>query len=330
MFVGGAVGVLLLIGLAVHTDLSAMLGALASGGWRLAWLLPYRGLFFALYAWGWLVLLQVANPAHRAPFSYLFWITSVREAVDRLLPVASVGGSFVGVRLMRWRGFDAATVGATIIGEIVLTLAVSYVFAAVGVVLLADIGAAQQDYRGVLTTLLLSLPVPLAAILLLRYGSIFGRLEKIIRKLSGISFSVGGAENLDHQVRLLLRNRASMALAGVLELFAVASGCFEIWLAMRLFGRPVSAAEAIILESMTVALRHVAFIVPAGIGVQELGLVVFGRILGIDSEFTLAVSMVKRARELLWGIPSLVSWQWVEGRRLARTFRQRSQQRIDL
>jgi putative membrane protein len=317
-FAGGAAGVLLLSGLAVRTDLGAMLGALASGGWKLSWLLPYRALFYALYAMSFSRLLQAADPACRAPFSYIFWVTSVREAVDRLLPVASVGGSFVGVRLMAWRGLDAATIGASVIMETVLTLVNSYMFAAAGVVLLAGIGAAHQEYRRVILTLLMSLPVPLAMILLLRHGAVFERLEKVAARFSALKFPSNGAARLDHRVNLMLRNRAGLARAGGLEVIALTSGCFEIWFALRLLGHPVTIAQAVILESMTVALRHVAFFVPAGIGVQEAGLVVFGRLLGIDGELALAVSMVKRTRELCWGIPSLLSWQWLEGRRLQR------------
>jgi len=37
---------------------------------------------------------------------------------------------------------------------------------------------------------------------------------------------------------------------------------------------------------------------------------------GISGEMALAVGMVKRMRELAWGVPTLVGWQWVEGRRL--------------
>jgi hypothetical protein len=70
------------------------------------------------------------------------------------------------------------------------------------------------------------------------------------------------------------------------------------------------------MESMTQALRHLAFIIPGGLGVQEGALVLFGHALGVNSELALAVSMAKRLREVLCGLPSLASWQWVEGRRL--------------
>jgi hypothetical protein len=69
------------------------------------------------------------------------------------------------------------------------------------------------------------------------------------------------------------------------------------------------------LQTLIQAIRHVAFVVPAGVGVQEAGLIVFGHIVGISSEMALAVGMVKRIRELAWGI--VVGWQWM-GRRLRR------------
>jgi uncharacterized membrane protein YbhN (UPF0104 family) len=75
---------------------------------------------------------------------------------------------------------------------------------------------------------------------------------------------------------------------------------------------------------MTQAVRHVAFIVPGALGVQEAGLIIFGHTLGIDADLALAISMTKRLRELICGLPSLISWQWFEGRRLQGALRQPS------
>jgi hypothetical protein len=55
--------------------------------------------------------------------------------------------------------------------------------------------------------------------------------------------------------------------------------------------------------------------------VQEAGLVLFGQTLGISGEMALAVSMAKRLREVLCGLPALVSWQWAEVRRQHRPMR---------
>ena len=275
-----------------------------------------------LYAIGWFGLLRPYDPQRRAGLGYIFWVTTVREAIDRLLPVASVGGGVVGVRLLRWRGLAAANVGATVIVEILLTLIVLYLFAALGVFLLIDYNEPGEQYHRIVLALLFALPVPVVTALLLRYGSIFRRLHSFLRPLVGAGALAGGAAALDRELRACLRRGGTLLFAGLLQCVAVISGSFEIWFALRIFGHPVDAKAALVLESMTQALRHVAFVVPAGLGVQEAGLVLFGYALGISGEMALAVSMAKRMREVLCGVPSLMSWQWLEGRRLQVTRRQ--------
>jgi putative membrane protein len=240
----------------------------------------------------------------------------VRDAVDRLLPVATVGGAVVGIRLLRWRGLAAAPIGASVIVEMVLTLIVVYLFTAMGLLLLVELSATGQEYRRLLLAFLLSLPVPILTVLLLRYGSAFGRLQKFLRPLVGESAMSEQAASLDHELRASIRRGWRLLASSTLQLAALISGAFEIWFALRLFGHPVGGATALVLESMTQAVRHLAFVVPAGLGVQEAGLVLFGHALGISSELALAVSMAKRLREVLCGLPALLSWQWLEGRRL--------------
>jgi putative membrane protein len=315
-YIGGLLGLALLVALVIRADLPAMLQTLTTGGWRLLWLIAYRTLFFFLYAAGWLILLRPYDPAHRAGLGYLFWVTTVREAVDRLLPVASVGGGVVGIRLLRWRGLAAAPIGASVIVEMVLTLIVVYIFTAIGLFMLVELSATGQDYRRLLLTFLLSLPVPILTVLLLRYGSAFGRLQKFLRPLVGESAMSEQAASLDHELRASIRRGWRLLIAGALQLAALILGSFEIWFALRLFGHPVDFGTALVLESMTQAVRHLAFVVPAGLGVQEAGLILFGHALGISSELALAVSMAKRIREVLCGLPALLSWQWLEGRRL--------------
>jgi putative membrane protein len=315
-YIGGLLGLALLIGLVIRADFTAMVQTLALAGWRLLWLIPYRALYFLLYAIGWRNLLRPYNQERRAGLAYLFWVTSVRDGIDRLLPVASVGGSVAAVRLLRWRGLAAAPVSASVIVEILLTLAVLYVFIAVGLLLLVDLSDAGQEYRRLLLAFLLSLPVPAGIALLLRYGSVFARMQRFLRPLVGESTLSEGAAALDHELRACLSRGPTLFGVGALQFSAVISGAFEIWLVLRLCGHPIGVSAALILESMTQAMRHVAFFVPAGLGVQEAGLVLFGHVLGISGELALAVSMAKRMRELLCGLPALVSWQWMEARRL--------------
>jgi len=323
-YIGALLGLALLTALFIHEGYAAVLQALGLAGWALLWLVPYRMLYFLLYAVGWSRLLRPCDPPRRAGFGYLLWVTTVREAIDRLLPVASVGGSVAGVRLLRLRGLAAVPVAASVIVEILLTLMVLYLFTALGLVLLFQLSGTGQEYHRLLLGFLLSLPIPVATALLLRYGSIFERLQSFLRPMVGESALSQDAAALDQAVRDCLRRRRTLLCVGALQFTAFVSGSFEIWFALRLFGHPVGVGAAIALESMTQAVRHFAFIVPAGLGVQEAGLVLFGHVLGIGSELALAVSMAKRMREVLCGLPPLLSWQWLEGRRLKALIAQRN------
>jgi putative membrane protein len=317
LYVGMLVGVALLVLLAVRVDLAAMVHVLTLAGWPLLWLLPYRAFYFLPYTLGWAILLRGVEGASNAGFGYLLWVVTVREGIDRLLPVASVGGGVVGVRLLRWRGLPAAQVGASIIVEILLTLFAVYLFFVVGVLLLFHGAHSIREHSRLLLALVLTLPVPLGTAWLLRYGSRF------LLGLVGVNSLSEGVASLDRAIRANLRRHRALLVTGFLQFGGLLSGSFEIWFVLRLFGHPVDWRAAIVVESLTQAVRHIAFVIPAGIGVQETALVVFGRTFGIDAELALAVSMAKRVREVLLGVVSLLSWQWMEGRQIHKEWRAR-------
>lgn len=317
LYVGALVGLALLVLLAVRVDLAAMVHVLTLAKWPLLWLLPYRAFYFVPYTLGWAILLRGTTGAHNAGLGYLFWVTTVREGIDRLLPVASVGGGVVGVRLLRWRGLPAAQVGASIIVEILLTLFAVYLFFVVGVLLLFHGGDSIREHSRLLLALVVTLPVPLGTAWLLRYGT---------RYLFGLVGSNSLPESvavLDRAIRATLHRHRALLVTGFLQFGGLLSGSFEIWFVLRLFGHPVGWRAAIVVESLTQAVRHIAFVIPAGLGVQEAALVVFGRTFGIDAELALALSMAKRVREVLLGVVSLLSWQWMEGRHIHQAWRAR-------
>jgi putative membrane protein len=309
-------GLALLVVLVTRSDLPGMFQAVSLGGWSLLWLVPYRAVYFLLYALGWRSLVRPYDSQRRAGVGYLFWITTVREAIDRLLPVASVGGGVAGVRLLRWRGIGTGQAAATVIVEVFLTLIVLWAFAVIALLLLAQYNSDSHQYRSLQLTALVSLALPVAFGLSLRYGSLFGRLAGVLRNLVGLRSLSEGAASLDEELRACFHRGGTLVFAGSLQLAAMLSGSLENWFALRLFGHPVDLRVAVIMEGLTQAARHAAFLVPGGLGVQEISLVVLGHSLGISTEVALALSLAKRLREVLCGVPSLISWQWLEGRRL--------------
>ena len=314
-YIGGVLGLILLAIILRHTDLQELWHTALMAGGQLLWLAPYRLLFFLLYALGWVQLLRPYVDGKDIGLGFIFWATTVREAVDRLLPVASVGGGVVGVRLLYQRGLPIGAAGATVVVEILITIVALYLFAVLGLLLLIDLEPAGAMSRYLLPTVLLCLPVPVLTAALLRYGSVFARLQGILRQIAGINLPADGAAALDREIQACLKRTGSLAYVGGLQFVALVSGSLEIWFVLRVVGHPIGFAAALIMESLTQAVRHLAFFVPAGIGVQEGMLIQFGQTFGVSSELALTVSFAKRMREILCGVPALVSWSLAEGRR---------------
>jgi len=76
-------------------------------------------------------------------------------------------------------------------------------------------------------------------------------------------------------------------------------------------------AEALVIESLLHAVRGAAFAVPGALGAQEGGLVLLCAMFGIPPEQAIALSLVKRAADLVLGVPGLLGWQMLEWERLA-------------
>jgi uncharacterized membrane protein YbhN (UPF0104 family) len=68
----------------------------------------------------------------------------------------------------------------------------------------------------------------------------------------------------------------------------------------------VSWVDALLLESLGQAIRGAAFFVPGSLGVQEGGYLLLAPLVGLSADAALALSLAKRTRELLLGVPGLV------------------------
>ena len=124
---------------------------------------------------------------------------------------------------------------------------------------------------------------------------------------------LNGAQ-LDADLHRLFARPWRLAQALLWQFAGYLTGALETWFALKLLGHPVSLEAALAIEALTQAIRHATFIVPGGLGIQEAGVILFGHLAGVSGEAALALALVKRAREVLFGVPALLSWQWVEAR----------------
>ena len=148
---------------------------------------------------------------------------------------------------------------------------------------------------------------------------IFGSLVSVLCRLAGSrdrQILVGGASALDKAVWSVYRRRLNLLAASLSRLCGWIVGSGEVWLALYFLGASPGLKEALLLESLGQAVRAAAFFVPGAFGIQEGGFIILGGLIGLSPELSLALSLTKRVRELLLGLPGLAAWQIAEGQRL--------------
>ena len=113
----------------------------------------------------------------------------------------------------------------------------------------------------------------------------------------------------DALLRDTYANRRRVAVSTALHIAAWFIGLAETSLILTLMAAWPGLGAILVLESLVFALRTTAFFVPAALGVQEAAYVLLGSVFGLAPETMLALALVKRARELVVGVPVLIVGQ---------------------
>jgi glycosyltransferase 2 family protein len=320
MALGAGVGIGLAVWLIASNDVNAVAAAFARVGWAgLLTVVLIRAVILALCGLGWARLLDGLSPVPTGVFVRLRWI---RESINVLLPVASVGGDVMGGRLVTFWGIGGSLAAASIMVDLLIQAGTQALFAVTGVVLVAQLDGGEAASiaawcgRALAVSALL-----LGAFFAVQRLGLIHRIERavgrLVRRWQGerpeAAATLGVQDALDAVWR---RGRgARLTECVVLHLLAWFAGVAEIYVALWAMGFPVGVAECVVIESLAQALRSAAFPVPSGLGVQEGGFVVLGALYGIDPGAALALSLVKRVPDLVLGIPGLAAWQMIEARR---------------
>jgi putative membrane protein len=261
--------------------------------------------------------IAVGSASDEPSAGFWFLIRWIREAVNAMLPVAQLGGNIVGIRLLVHRGVPGAQAGAGTTLDLTIEAGTQVLFtvAGFGVLALIDPGEPWMPWvQGGIATGALGVAGFIVAqraglMRLIEAGA--GLLQRVFPALS-----VDGVRGLHVELMRLQRDRTAMARATALHLLAWTLGTFETWLALHAMGVAVGWEPAFVIESLGQAARSAGFVVPGALGVQEAGFILVCSLFGIAPDTAIALSMVKRARELAVGLPGLVAWQWAEGKRL--------------
>jgi len=313
----GFAGAALFTALLIREGAAKVLDAFVTPEWVIAGIVAYHSIPIFLDAAAWWVLFPTSE---RPSLRQLLWMRWIGESISTLVPSAAIGGDIVRARLAAIHGASLPIAAGTVIVDITLGVFVQAGFTLLGLMLLVH-ATGQTSFVG--PTLFGTLVALLAfgGFYFAQRWGMFGFVGRLISRLASSSdwqSLVQRGDTLDQTVRsLYTRHRSIMACcAWTIVSLIVASG--EIWIALLAMDLPPSFINALILQSMVFTIRSAAFAVPGGLGVQEGGYVLVGSLLGIPGDAAFALSLITRLRELGLGIPGLIFWQLVEGRRLFR------------
>lgn len=315
-FLGGLALFTLLIG---YHGLGDIAGALAVAGWGLLWVTVFHLVPLLINTVAWTSLF---SDKIRPSFAFMVKARWIGESINGLLPAAQVGGSLAKARLLTGRGVPGPLSGASVVVELTVNVITQIIFTVLGLAVLLTIGN-QEIFSTVIIGLGIMTVLVMGFCMVQRLGMFRGFVRLLGRFGGSRDWEVpaGGAEALDESIKQIYGRRRSLLIAGLWRLCGWIVGSGEVWLALYFMGIPVSVKDAVLLESLGQAVRAAAFLIPGAIGVQEGGFLVLGSLVGLGPESSLALSLMKRVRELLLGMPGLITWQASEGRQLWLRFR---------
>ncbi|HUK07831.1 MAG TPA: lysylphosphatidylglycerol synthase domain-containing protein [Stellaceae bacterium] len=241
------------------------------------------------------------------------WGRLLRDAGTEVLPLSQLGGSLLAMRSAVLHGIAASIAVATVVVDITMEFCAQIAFATLGVILLAWLRPESPLTLPALIGLGIALSAALGFILLQRRESDFLVRAATRFASTSIGAALAGASVVQRELRQTYRlNRVWPSF--LMHFAAWMLDGVEVWLALHFMGAHLSFAAILTMESLLYAARSVAFLVPNAVGVQEGAYVVLGTALGLTPGLALGLSLLKRGRDMLLGIPALLTWQIFESK----------------
>lgn len=306
-------GLIAAVALVVANDAALVLRSIARVGWGIAAIVALHAGIIAItgVAWG-----IVARPLARHAFGLFVFLRWIREAINVLLPVVSVGGDLVGARLLTFWRVSGGVAGASVLVDLLIQAFAQFLFTVAGFGLLVAGGRAGAIAQWLATGLSIA-AIALGGFYVAQRRRLFDLVERgVLAAARRFGASLATGIGLHDNLQRIHANRTALLGATLVHLSAWWLGVAEVWIALACMGAEPTLAEAIVLESLGQAVRDAAFPVPGALGVQEGGFLLIGQVYGLPADVALALSLVKRVPDVALGLPGLFAWHLTETRRL--------------
>ena len=257
----------------------------------------------------WFVLLKKKSIS----FFWSLIITWIAQTSGKFFPTGNVTGEFVRIYLGIKKGLSPHEASSTVFADLILATFSLFIIGLFSffLVIFKDSSLIDSNYSHYIYISLITI----------FFGCIFfysiikrRLLRHFIRKYNSI-FNIKLDKKtvlffikLDISLYSLNKRKGTVLKALLFRLIGWLAGAFEIYVFLLIMDVHVSIVDVILIESFTGIIREIAFFGPAGIGIQELAFVVIGNYVGLSPSVAFSVAIGRRVRELLVGIPAIVTW----------------------
>ncbi|MBV8099192.1 MAG: flippase-like domain-containing protein [Verrucomicrobia bacterium] len=266
----------------------------------------------------WLALVPKLD---RPRFLSAVWIRWVGGSVNDLLPSARLGGDILTARLATIRGGLPPTLAAGVaIVNMTVSVTMRILVTIAALLLIASVSGLAKLYVPTIVAGLTALAAIIGFYLVQRFG-FFRLITGVVSRLRTLpkwSLAIQSGANFDDTVRRLYSRIPALLVCALFWTASWLVGCVETWVALFAFGIQTNFIVALIVETAGQSVRSIFFIIPAGLGIFEGGMVMICSLLGISGDVALALSLIRRAQEALFSGPGLIIWQFIEARRVLR------------
>ena len=313
VIIAALVGLAVAVWLLLDVGIGAVFAAVASvgvGGFALICL--YGLCVVALMGSGWFALM----PDHHLRNLVTCIIgRQTRDSAGDVLPFSQFGGMVIGGRILILRGVAASLAYASMVTDVTTELMGQIAFIAIGIALCISQLRASATMAPYVDALMLgtALLVPgiAAFVFLQKRGSAFA--ESLAARF--LPAAVKQTAAFGAAMKQMYESPARLATSSTIHLLSWLASSGVVWLSVRLIGGHMSFFSAIAIEALLAGLRSATVFVPSAIGVQEAGYAALMPLFGLGPEIGLAVSLLRRARDVVIGVPVLLVWQAMESRR---------------
>jgi putative membrane protein len=313
-YVLALLGLLIALLLVSYYGFGNVVSAVGRIGWtEFAVILGWQLVLFVILGLAW-DLITPSRTMHR-PW-VLVWGRMVRDASANCLPFSQVGGFVFGARAVTLHGVEWHTATASTVVDVTAEFLAQIAFACIGVGILV--------VRAPGSSLAVPAEIGIGLAVLACFGFVWAQkgaaplFARIGRRIARRRFT--DAEErvavLQTELGLIYGHTGKLAVGFSVHLVGWISTGVAGWIAYRALGVPIEFDDALAIEALLSAAAALAFLVPVNAGVQEAGYAALGAIFGVPPELSLGVSLIRRARDIVLGVPILLLWQFVEMRQL--------------